>query len=148
MGDVRRKILLVDDELNILKVVTKRLEVAGCQVAVAMDGETALMKVREAPPDLIVLDLMLPKINGYEVCTRLKQHPRYRHIPIVMFTAKTQEQDYWKGKECGADAYLTKPYSSGDLLQLVDRFAKALATSSPLETPEAPRARPLDELLD
>ena len=128
-----RRVLVVDDEPNILKVVTKRLEVAGFATSVAMDGQTALRKACEEPPDLIILDLMLPALNGYEVCTRLKQDPRTRQIPVIIFTAKAGEADYWKGMAGGADAYLTKPFASDVLEQLVTRLIETLAAkpSSP-----------------
>ena len=87
------KILLVDDEPSIVKMVGKRLEVEGFEVLVAVDGQDGLTKARAESPNLIVLDLMLPKLNGYEVCTMLKQDARYQKIPIVLFTAKTQDKD-------------------------------------------------------
>ena len=87
------RLLLVDDEPSIVKMVGKRLEVEGFDVLIAMDGQEALNKAQSEQPDLIILDLMLPKLNGYEVCTMLKQDTRHQHIPIVIFTAKTQEKD-------------------------------------------------------
>src|SRR5262245_2555489 len=98
------RILLVDDEPSIVKMVGKRLEVEGVEVLIAVDGQDGLTKARAESPDLIVLDLMLPQLNGYEVCTMLKQDTRYRHIPIVLFTAKAQEKDEKLGMECGANA--------------------------------------------
>ena len=137
MSGQKRRILLVDDETDIVKVVGRRLEAAGFEVSVAVDGQAALMKVREYPPDLIILDLMLPKLDGYEVCTLLKQNPQTKHIPVVMFTAKRDEQDYWKGMSCGADAYLTKPFDSEVLGQLINRLIQALE-QKPSSTQEVP----------
>ncbi len=108
MSDVRRRILLVDDEPSIIKMIGKGLEVEGFDVLVAVDGEDGLEKATTQHPDLIVLDLMLPKLNGYEVCSKLKQDERYRHIPIVIFTGKGQGEDDQLSRECGANAYLTK----------------------------------------
>jgi DNA-binding response OmpR family regulator len=112
------RILLVDDEPSITKMVGKRLEVEGFEVAVAMDGEEALAKAQaQPPPDLIILDLMLPKMNGYEVCTMLKQDARHQKIPIIMFTAKASEKDEKTAMECGANAYVRKPFRAPELVE-------------------------------
>ena len=112
----KKRILLVDDEPAVLMVARKRLEVAGFEVVVASDGQDGMDKARTEAPDLIILDLMLPKMNGYEVCTMLKQDLHYKHIPIIIFSAKTQEKDQQMAKECGADAYVPKPYRPEVLL--------------------------------
>ena len=126
----RYRILLVDDEPSIVKMVGKRLEVEGFEVLIAMDGQEGLDKARAERPDLIVLDLMLPKLNGYEVCTMLKQDTRYQGIPVVLFTAKAQEKDEKLGMECGANAYVKKPFRAQELLEKI----RALL-------PAAPRAK-------
>jgi DNA-binding response OmpR family regulator len=133
MGE-RLRILLVDDEPSIVKMVGKRLEVEGFEVLIATDGQDGLAKARGQSPDLIVLDLMLPKLNGYEICTMLKQDARYRKIPVVMFTAKAQEKDEKLGMECGADAYVRKPFRAQELLEKIRRLLPG-ATSQPKETP-------------
>ena len=115
----RYRILLVDDEPSIVKMVGKRLEVEGFEVLIAMDGQEGLDKARGERPDLIVLDLMLPKLNGYEVCTMLKQDTRYQGIPVVLFTAKAQEKDEKLGMECGANAYVKKPFRAQELLEKI-----------------------------
>ena len=120
------RVLLVDDEPSIVKMVGKRLEVEGFEVLVAMDGQEALKKVQTDLPDLVVLDLMLPKLNGYEVCMMLKEDTRYQKIPVVMFTAKAQEQDEKLGLACGADAYIRKPFKAQELLDQI----RALTASS------------------
>jgi len=120
------RILLVDDEPSIIKVVGKRLEVEGYQVSVAVEGQEALAKAQTERPDLIILDLMLPKLNGYEVCTMLKQDTRYQHIPIMLFTAKAQDQDERLGMECGADAYVRKPFKAQELLERIRRLLPGL----------------------
>ena len=119
------KILLVDDEPSISKVVSKRLELAGFDVITAMDGQDALQKAQNDHPDLIILDLMLPKLNGYEVCTMLKGDARYRKMPIVMFSAKAQEKDEKLGNECGADAYVTKPFQAEVLVEQIKSLLAA-----------------------
>ena len=113
------RILLVDHEPSIVKMVGKRLEVEGFEVLVAMDGQEALKKAQTESPQLIILDLMLPKMNGYEVCTMLKQDARYQGIPIIMFSAKAQEKDERLGRECGANAYVRKPFQAKELLDQV-----------------------------
>ena len=101
------KILLVDDEPSIIKMVGKRLEVEGYQLAVAMDGEEALAKIKAAPPDLIILDLMLPKISGLDVCATLKEDEVLRTIPVIAYTGRGQTMDELS-RACGADALVHK----------------------------------------
>ena len=122
------RILLVDDEPSIVKMVGKRLEIEGFQVILATDGQAALSRVQTDHPDLVILDLMLPKLNGYEICTMLKQDTRHRHIPVVIFTAKTQEKDEKMAVDCGADAFVRKPFRAEELL---DKVRKLLAAASP-----------------
>ena len=124
------RILLVDDEPSIVKVVQKRLEVEGFDVLVAIDGQEALAKAQTEHPDLIILDLMLPKLNGYEVCRLLKFDQKFQHIPIILFTAKAQQQDEVVGKECGADSYLRKPFQAQELLE---RIRTLVRRSQPTE---------------
>lgn len=112
----RKRILLVDDEPSIIKMVGKRLEVEGFDVVVAMDGEEAFQKAQSENPDLIILDLMLPLLNGYEVCAMLKKDPLSRKIPIALFSARAQEKDEKVGLDCGADRYIRKPFKSQDLM--------------------------------
>ena len=115
----RHRILLVDDELSVIKTVGRRLEIEGFELLTALDGREALVQARAGHPDLIILDLMLPKLNGYEVCTQLKQDAELRAIPVVIFTAKTQERDEAMAMACGADAYVRKPFRSEELLTKV-----------------------------
>ncbi|MBI4598508.1 MAG: response regulator [Candidatus Omnitrophica bacterium] len=113
------RILLVDDEPSIVKMVGKRLEVEGFDVLVAVDGQEGLAKAQAERPHLIILDLMLPKMNGYEVCTMLKQDTRYQQIPIILFTAKASEKDEKLGMDCGADGYIRKPFRAQELLEKI-----------------------------
>ena len=115
----KTRVLLVDDEPSIVKMVGKRLEVEGFDVTVAMDGQEGLKKAQNEVPDVIILDLMLPKLNGYEVCTMLKQDARYQKIPVVLFTAKAQEKDEKIGMECGANAYVRKPFRAQELIEKI-----------------------------
>ena len=106
----KKKILLVDDEPELVEMVKIRLESYNYEVIAAYDGQEAIEKARNEKPDLIILDLMLPKMDGYKVCRMLKFDEKYKNIPIVMFTARAQESDEELGYECGADAYITKPF--------------------------------------
>lgn len=114
-----KKILVVDDEPDLVETVRYSLEMEGYQVLVAHNGEDGLNQARKDGPDLIILDLMLPKLDGYKVCRLLKFDERYKHIPVLMLTAKTQEKDRLLGKETGADEYMTKPFDIDKLLEKV-----------------------------
>ena len=105
------KILVVDDEEDILELVKYNLEREGFQVKCVESGEKAMARIRQEAPDLVVLDLMLPGIDGLEVARRLKQDQKYAGIPIIMLTAKGEEADIVTGLELGADDYITKPFS-------------------------------------
>lgn len=122
---VKKRILLVEDEADLVMTMRFRLEDAGYEVVVAVDGQEGLDKVKEGKPDLILLDLMLPKIDGYKVFKALKADARYDKIPIIMFTALAQEADKRLGEKMGADAYITKPFDADTLLarikELIDR---------------------------
>ena len=126
MAQVKRRVLLVDDEMGIIKTVGKRLEVAGYEVLTAMDGDDGLMKAQLGQPDVIILDLMLPKKSGFEVCTALKKDPRYQKIPVIIFTGKGQEMDERLCRELGADAYLSKPHVSKALIEQIEALLGAL----------------------
>jgi two-component system alkaline phosphatase synthesis response regulator PhoP len=118
----QKKILVVDDEVDLVETVRFPLEVEGFNVLVSYNGEDALNKARKEKPDLIILDLMLPKLDGYKVCRLLKFDERYKHIPILMLTAKTQDKDKLLGKETGADEYITKPFEMDHLLEKVKAY--------------------------
>ena len=108
-----KKILVVDDEAYIVELVKFNLEKEGYQVIVASDGRNALKMVQTEQPDLVLLDIMLPNIDGLEVCRILKQSPDTNSIPIIMLTAKGDEFDTVLGLEMGADDYIKKPFSPG-----------------------------------
>ena len=115
----KTRILVVDDEASIVKILRKRLEQFGFEVSVAMDGQAALDKAREEHPALIILDIMLPILNGYEVCAKLKQDEAYKRIPIIMFTAKEESEHHLAGLMFGADAYIAKNCGSKVLLERI-----------------------------
>jgi DNA-binding response OmpR family regulator len=117
-----KKILVVDDEVDLVETVRFPLEMEGFDVLVSYNGEDALNQARKESPDLIILDLMLPKLDGYKVCRLLKFDERYKNIPILMLTAKTQEKDKILGKETGADEYITKPFEMDYLMEKVKAY--------------------------
>lgn len=120
----QKKILLIDDEFDLVETVRFPLEMEGYKVMVSYNGEDGLNKARSENPDLIILDLMLPKLDGYKVCRLLKFDERYKHIPIIMLTAKTQEKDKILGMETGANEYLTKPFEIDELINKIKTFLK------------------------
>lgn len=119
-----KKILLVDDERNLNDIVAMRLKCNNYEVITAYDGQDGLDKARKENPDLIIMDLMLPKMDGYKVCGLLKKDSRYSRIPIIMFTARAQEEDMDMAKEVGADDYIVKPFDAEALLTKVKELLK------------------------
>jgi len=118
----KKKILVVEDEESLLKLQSILLTIRGYTVEGAMDGQEALEAVETMNPDLILLDIMLPKIDGFEVCRQVKANEATRHIPVVMLTAKKSVEDRVKGKQAGADMYITKPYKSSIVIETIQRL--------------------------
>ena len=111
-----RTIFIADDELDFVSTLRSRLEFEGYGVTTAADGKDALQRIIHEKPDLILLDIMMPTMNGYQVCRELKGNAETSSIPILMLTAKSQESDKFWGKEAGADAYVTKPFDMDELI--------------------------------
>ncbi len=122
-----RTLLLVDDDDELRLALKLRFEAAGFRVLTAADGLEALRKGREDHPQLIILDLMLPQLNGYEVCRLLKFDQKFCHIPIVLVTARSRQEDMEMGRSVGADAYMTKPFHGKDLIAKVEELLGARA---------------------
>ena len=118
----KAKILLVDDEPDVVQTVGTRLRAAGYQVAVAYDGQQALDEVNRQRPDMILLDVMLPKLDGYKACRLLKFDERYKQIPILIFTERANTEDVRLATECGADAHLNKPFELDILLGMLEKL--------------------------
>ena len=118
------KILVVDDEPDAVELIKFNLKAAGYEVVTAVDGEEALKKARQLLPDLIILDLMLPEVDGLEVCKILRRDQRVSAIPVIMVTAKAAEIDRVLGLELGADDYVTKPFSPRELVLRVKRLLR------------------------
>jgi DNA-binding response OmpR family regulator len=112
-------ILVVDDEPNILLSLEYLMEQAGYEVRSARDGESALAEIERAPPDLVLLDVMMPKRDGYEVCQMIRARPEWRDIMVIMLTAKGREIEREKGISLGADDYVTKPFATRELVDKV-----------------------------
>jgi len=123
---VRKKILAVDDEKHIVRLVQVNLERQGYEVVCAHDGKEALQKVDEERPDLVVLDVMMPYMDGFEVLQNMRRNPATRDIPVIMLTAKAQDADVFKGWQSGVDCYLTKPFNPMELLSFVKRIFDSL----------------------
>lgn len=121
-----KKILVVDDERHIVRLVQVNLERAGYEIVTAYDGVEALEKVKSENPDMVVLDVMMPRMDGFEVLKNLQADPRYQNIPVIMLTAKAQDADIFKGWASGVSSYLTKPFNPRELLVFVERIFQSL----------------------
>lgn len=115
-----KKILIVEDEESLLKLESILLSSKGYSVVGVMDGKAALEEVKINRPDLVVLDIMLPEMDGFEVCRRIKENPATSSIPIVMLTAKKSSNDVERGKQSGAEAYITKPFKSAKVIEVIE----------------------------
>lgn len=118
------KILIVEDDDEIIMLLSNRLTASGYSVLTAYDGIDGLNKAREEIPDLIILDISLPKMNGYELCRLLKFDEKYKKIPILILTAKGQQTDKEIGREVNADDYVTKPFDAGVLMEKIKALLK------------------------
>lgn len=127
MSEKRPRILIVDDETDLVSVLRFALEVEGFEVLEAADGEEGLRKAHQARPDLMVLDLMLPKLDGYKVCRALKFDQRFKRVVVFILSARSGQQDRKLAFDMGADAFVTKPY---DIRDLVSRIRARLTTDS------------------
>jgi len=122
------KILIVDDEVHLVRSLSFVLSKEGYEVYSASNGEEALDKIRQLRPDLVFLDVMMPKKDGYEVCTEIKNTPELKDIYVIILTAKGQEADRARGTSCGANEFLTKPFSPVAMVAKVkELFGQTLA---------------------
>jgi len=117
MGQI--KILVVDDSPTQLKMIIASLQNLDCEIDTAMDGEEALEKIHANRPDLVVLDVVMPKMDGFQVCRKMKASSEISHIPVIMLSSKNQKADIFWGKKQGAVTYLTKPYEESMLLDAI-----------------------------
>lgn len=118
----KKKILVVEDEESLLKLESILLTSKGYEVQGVSTGQAALDAIEQDVPDLVLLDIMLPEMDGFEVCRRIKEDPRTRELPVVMLTAKKSREDMARGQEVGADWYVTKPFKSANVIDTIQRF--------------------------
>lgn len=125
-----KKILVVDDEKAILDLVKRILTRGGFEVITASDGEEGLAKVYSEAPDLMILDINMPEMNGWEVCGKIRGDPLYKHLPIIMLTVRKKKEDQLKGLDLGGDEYITKPFYPTELLARVKTVLQRASGSS------------------
>ncbi len=118
------KVLVCDDERHIVRLIQVNLERQGYTVVTAFDGKDGLEKVKAENPDLMVLDVMMPYMDGFEVLKSLRRDPAFESLPVIMLTAKAQDKDVFEGYHYGADMYLTKPFNPMELVSFVNRIAQ------------------------
>lgn len=121
-GAENRKILLVEDEPNVIELMTIFLSRRGFEIVNVVEGTQVLDEVRRTHPDLIILDIMIPKLNGFEVCSRLKADPGLRNIPVLILSALVQKNEIEMGIRMGADMYMTKPFQNSELLANIEKL--------------------------
>jgi CheY-like chemotaxis protein len=119
------RVLVVDDDEVIRQLIAVNLQLEGFEVATAVDGQDCLDRVREIAPDVITLDVMMPRLDGWETAVQLRKSPGTAHIKVVLITARAQEDDIVRGTNVGADAYLTKPFDPGEMIRVVRQLAGA-----------------------
>ncbi|NHC13371.1 response regulator transcription factor [Motilibacter deserti] len=128
------RVLVVDDTDNIRNLIVMNLTLEGFEVVTAVDGLDALEKVVDAAPDVITLDVVMPRLDGFKTAERLRADPRTRHIPIAMVSASAQASDLRRGTETGVDAYVTKPFDPDELVRVV----RGLAETGRSPVPDSP----------
>lgn len=119
------KVLAVDDDPVIQRLLQVNLEMEGYEVELAGDGEEALAKIRAFGPAIVLLDIMMPKLDGWQVCAAMKEDPALENIPVVFLSARAQDADVQRGNDLGAAAYITKPFDPIDLLELVEELTRS-----------------------
>ncbi|HYJ33534.1 MAG TPA: response regulator [Candidatus Binatia bacterium] len=125
------KILVVDDEIYIVHILDFSLGMEGYEVVTALDGEQALERVASEKPDLIVLDIMMPKLDGYEVCRAVKSNPATKNVPVILLSAKGRNVDQKMGFDVGADDYITKPFSPRKLVERINQLLGQAVSERP-----------------
>ncbi|WP_245674897.1 response regulator transcription factor [Herbidospora cretacea] len=134
MGEVLGRVLVVDDDEVIRQLIAVNLTLEGFDVHTAFDGQDCLDRVKEVDPDVITLDVMMPRLDGWETATKLRTDPATTHVKVVLITARAQEDDKRRGLGIGVDSYLTKPFDPAELIQVVrDLAATARSRSGPRE---------------
>lgn len=119
-----KTILIIEDEQQLVELLRFRLEANGYQVEAAFDGQEGMEKINKLKPDLVILDVMMPKLHGYEVCRLAKENKETKDIPIVILTARAQEKDIQEANNCKADVFITKPFEPAELLGEIGKLLK------------------------
>jgi DNA-binding response OmpR family regulator len=130
MAQENKKVLIVDDEKDLVSLVALHMRSAGYEVFIANDGWTAIDMCKKNKPDLVILDLMLPKLNGWEVCRRIREDDNIKNIAVLMLSARGETDDKLRGFDVGADDYVTKPFSPKELVARVKRILARRAPES------------------
>ena len=125
------KVLVVDDEIYIVHILDFSLGMEGYEVITALDGEQALERMKSERPDLVVLDIMMPKLDGYEVCKAIKSNPSTKQTPVILLSAKGRNVDQKLGFDVGADDYITKPFSPRKLVERINQLLGQQVTERP-----------------
>ena len=128
------RVLVVDDDEVIRRLIAVNLQLEGFDVETAVDGQDCLDRVTDIDPDVITLDVMMPRLDGWETAVQLRKSPETSHIKVVLITARAQEDDKTRGRRVGADAYLTKPFDPNEMIRVV----RQLAGGAPLSPPSPP----------
>jgi CheY-like chemotaxis protein len=124
------RVLVVDDDDVIRQLITVNLELEGFEVETAMDGQDCLDKVKDVRPDVVTLDIMMPRLDGWETAVKLREDPDTADVKVVLLSARAQEADIQRGEKIGVDAYLTKPFDPDDLIDTVRRLFEAAVADS------------------
>jgi two-component system, OmpR family, alkaline phosphatase synthesis response regulator PhoP len=119
-----KKVLICDDDPVILRLLQVNLEIEGYDVVIAHHGEEAVTMALAEAPDLVILDIMMPRMDGYEACRQIRSHDETKEVPIVFLSARAQQSDIDKGRAYGVSDYLTKPFDPTDLLEVIERLTK------------------------
>lgn len=134
-----KKILIADDEPNIVAALEFLLQRNGYAVSIARNGDEALALIETFTPDLVLLDIMMPMRSGYEVCKRLRERPEWSRIKVIMLSAKGRDAEVSKGLATGADLYVTKPFSTRELMDKINQLLEDGSASGPAQAPPEPR---------
>jgi twitching motility two-component system response regulator PilG len=119
------KVMIIDDSKTIRRTAETLLEKAGCEVVTAVDGFDALAKIADSNPDVIFVDIMMPRLDGYQTCALIKNNPEYANTPVIMLSSKDGLFDKARGRIVGSDEYLTKPFSKEELFEAINRYRPA-----------------------
>ena len=131
-------VLAVDDEIPTLKLIQKALDTHGLEVATASNGAEALLAIQQRRPDLVILDVMMPVLDGFQTLRSLRENEATEHLPVIMLTARREDRDVTRGWATGADFYLTKPFEIKELLAVVDRLLEVSAEADLPPEPDNP----------